>query len=82
MCSDMQHFPANMIENCLCPDISSCLVRDFHTGEYHSCKIMKSNRKYVDMYLGKGWYSYAKGKNLRWEIRLHAPTIQIRKSYL
>ncbi|KAL5064035.1 hypothetical protein RYX36_025772, partial [Vicia faba] len=43
----------------------------FDTHEYYSCKIIKSNRPNMEMYLGKGWYSFAKSKNLKVGDKLH-----------
>ncbi|KAL5078855.1 hypothetical protein RYX36_007276 [Vicia faba] len=59
------HFPPEVIHKSLHPDITSCLIRDFDMGEYLPCKIIKSKRQNMEMYLGKGWYSFSKSKKLK-----------------
>ncbi|XP_058786023.1 uncharacterized protein LOC131660737 isoform X2 [Vicia villosa] len=49
-----QHFRAEAVHKVLRPDITSSLIRDFDTGEHLPCKIIKSNKSNMEMYLGKG----------------------------
>ncbi|CAI8593619.1 unnamed protein product [Vicia faba] len=65
------HFPAEVRLKALCPDITSCLIRDFDMGEYLPCKIIKSNKTNGEMSLGKGWYSFAKSKKLKVGDKFH-----------
>ncbi|XP_058751712.1 uncharacterized protein LOC131624812 [Vicia villosa] len=62
--NQVMHFPAEVIKKALRPDITSCTMMDLETAEYYDCKIIKSNREYVEMYLAEGWYSFAKNKKL------------------
>lgn len=38
---------------------------DLETMNYYDCEMIKSERDRVKMYIGYGWYEYAKGKNLK-----------------
>ncbi|XP_058759920.1 uncharacterized protein LOC131652948 [Vicia villosa] len=57
-------FPQEVIKKALRPDITQCLLIDLDTHVVYECKIIKSKRKYVEMYVGDGWYAYAKEKKL------------------
>lgn len=63
----MQHFPAEVIRKGI-PDQTECTLMDLDTMDYYDRESIKSERDRVEMYIGQGWYEYAKEKNLRWEI--------------
>lgn len=67
----VQHFSTEVIKKVLCPDDTSCVIMDYDTGEDFPCKILKSNRNNVEMYLGKGWYAFAKSKKFKIGDKLH-----------
>ncbi|KAI5441727.1 hypothetical protein KIW84_010972 [Lathyrus oleraceus] len=59
------HFPIEVIRRRLRVDQTQCTLMDLDTMDYYECEIIKSDREQVDMYMGYGWYEYAKYVNLK-----------------
>ncbi|XP_058750033.1 uncharacterized protein LOC131623036 [Vicia villosa] len=61
----VMQFPQEVIKKALRPDITGCRLYDLEDLSFYECKILKSNRKYVEMYLGYGWYAFVQDRKLK-----------------
>ncbi|XP_050878739.1 uncharacterized protein LOC127082544 [Lathyrus oleraceus] len=55
----------DVIRKGLLPDQTQRTLMDLETMDYYDYEIIKSERDNVEMYIGYGWYEYAKEKNLK-----------------
>ncbi|KAI5424501.1 hypothetical protein KIW84_030618 [Lathyrus oleraceus] len=63
---DEKKIPQSVIKKCFLTGLRSTELVGVDTMETYDCKVHTSERKYyVEMFIGRGWYEYAKKKGLK-----------------
>lgn len=62
----MQQILQSVIKTCFLTGLRSIKLVDVDTMQTYDCKVHTSERKYyVEKFIGRGWYEYAKKKGLK-----------------